>query len=246
MHPTDGTISQEVFEPVQASGQAFPHTGRDYRANRGDTVRTIADGTVIHAGSGPVPDWLANRFQLFPGSSSGGNYVFIQHEGWVEYFGHLDTIDVGPGATVRRGQRIGGAGDSGAAQGVHLHYEVIEEPCPGIFPWGRYHPQLQIDHENRIAGELILTGTILEETVSEQIVKLDAQQADDIAIAAARYMMEMAHGNLLINAVQAESIVQATTGRTVEAVNATADGKEISRQQADDIAQAAANYGKQK
>lgn len=151
MHPTDGRITQEVFAENQASGQAFPHTGRDYAANRGDTVRTIANGTVIHSGNGPVPDWLASRFQLFPGSTNAGNYVFIQHDGWVEYFGHLNSIDVGSGAFVRRGQRIGGAGDSGAALGVHLHYEVILEPCPADYPWGRYHPQLQIDYEDRAA-----------------------------------------------------------------------------------------------
>ena len=152
MHPTKGWISQEVFNANQASGQDFPHTGRDYAGERGQDVITIAPGTVIHAASGPVPDWLARRFQLVPGSTAGGNYVFVQHDGWVEYFGHLEEINVRNGQALTRGQRVGGMGDSGNAQGVHLHYEVILEPCGAEFPWGRYHPQLQIDYEDTHAG----------------------------------------------------------------------------------------------
>lgn len=191
MHPTDGRITQEVFNAIQASGQAFPHTGRDYAANRGDTVRTIADGVILVTGSGAVPDWLANRFMLVPGSAAAGNYVFIEHEGWVEYFGHLHSIDVKPGQRVARGTRIGGAGDSGNALGVHLHYEVIVEPCTTTFPWGRYHPQAQIELEDSLANgtdvkEMPLsredlnaiqamhdvTRTFLKDRLEESVVKL--------------------------------------------------------------------------
>ena len=154
MHPTDGRITQEVFNPNQASGQAFLHTGRDYAGNRGDTIRTIADGVVLYVTreNEPVPDWLANRFMLVPGSAAGGNSLFIEHDGWVEYFGHMENIAVKVGERVRRGQTVGGVGDSGNAFGCHLHYEVIVEPCPASFPWGRYHPQNQIDYEDAHAG----------------------------------------------------------------------------------------------
>lgn len=160
MHPVNGWISQEVFNENQASGQPFPHVGRDYAADRGAEVRTIAPGTVIYVTreGEPVPDWLANRFMLVPGSTAGGNSVFVQHDGWVEYFGHLENTTVRAGQGLARGQSIGGAGDSGNAQGVHLHYEVIIEPCPAVFPWGRYHPQLQIDLEDSLSTHTL--GTI--------------------------------------------------------------------------------------
>ena len=118
MHPADGRISQEVFDPEQASGQPWPHTGRDYAVNLNAPIRTISDGVVIYAGNAPVTNALATRFMLVPGSMAGGNYVFIQHGGWVEYFGHLNRIDVKTGQTVWRGQTIGGAGQTGNALGV--------------------------------------------------------------------------------------------------------------------------------
>lgn len=167
MHPTDGRITQEVFNPNQASGQAFPHTGRDYAGNRGDTIRTIADGDVLYVTreNEPVPAWLANRFMLVPGSMAGGNSLFIQHDGWVEYFGHMQNITVKAGDRVRRGQRVGGVGDSGNASGCHLHYEVIAEPCPASYPWGRYHPQNQIDYEDAHGGaaSIMPTGNTTQE-----------------------------------------------------------------------------------
>ena len=73
---------------------------------------------------------------------------------------------------------------------------------------------------------------------------IDAQQAEDIAQRAAALVVEALNGRVLINPVQAESIVQATTARTAASVG-QADGALIDKQQADDIAQAAARYNQQ-
>lgn len=74
---------------------------------------------------------------------------------------------------------------------------------------------------------------------------IDAQQAEDIAQRAADLVFARLDNNVRINAVQAESIVQATTARTTDAVDARSNGKVINAQQADDIAQAAARYNQE-
>ena len=38
---------------------------------------------------------------------------------------HLDRIDVQPGDTLRKAQRLGLAGATGRASGPHLHWSVV-------------------------------------------------------------------------------------------------------------------------
>ena len=60
-----------------------------------------------------------------------GKAVFISHGyGLTTRFGHLSSIDVEPGTQVRRGQRIGGVGNTGRSTGYHLHYEVRVDGKP--------------------------------------------------------------------------------------------------------------------
>lgn len=41
-------------------------------------------------------------------------------------FAHLSEIHVRPGQTVKRGEKIGRMGNTGASQGAHLHLDVVE------------------------------------------------------------------------------------------------------------------------
>lgn len=55
-----------------------------------------------------------------------GNTVMINHSnGMVTLYGHLNSINVSPGQSVSRGQRIGIMGNTGDSFGIHLHFEVI-------------------------------------------------------------------------------------------------------------------------
>jgi murein DD-endopeptidase MepM/ murein hydrolase activator NlpD len=87
------------------------HTGIDIAAPDGASVYATADGVVKQAG----PD------------GSYGNLIIIDNGfGYETYFAHLSAIAKGiePGASVKRGEKIGYVGQTGLTTGPHLHYEI--------------------------------------------------------------------------------------------------------------------------
>ena len=55
-----------------------------------------------------------------------GNTVILDHGmGLFTLYGHLRSIDVPVGATVKRGQTLGLTGETGLAAGDHLHFSVM-------------------------------------------------------------------------------------------------------------------------
>lgn len=72
------------------------------------------DGVVVEAQTGTGSAWTL------------GKYVLIQHSnGIYTQYAHLNTISVSVGQTVRKGQVIGGMGETGHATGVHLHFAAF-------------------------------------------------------------------------------------------------------------------------
>ncbi len=93
------------------------HEGLDFKAKTGDMVRATSAGTVIFAG-----DEAPERF---------GNLVVIDHgNGWHSAYGHLSKITVKKDETVRAGERIGLAGQTGEATGPELHFEIRKDGMP--------------------------------------------------------------------------------------------------------------------
>jgi len=75
----------------------------------GDPVRATANGTVTIAG------WQGGY----------GKMVDIDHgNGFSTRYGHLSSMDVEVGKTVKTGQVIGEVGSTGRSTGPHLHYET--------------------------------------------------------------------------------------------------------------------------
>lgn len=69
------------------------------------------DGVVVTATKGTGSGW------------SLGNYVVIKHDNNIyTQYAHLDVISVREGQTVKKGQVVGGIGETGRATGVHLHF----------------------------------------------------------------------------------------------------------------------------
>src|SRR5437667_2636164 len=91
---------------------------RDANGDALDEVRAIADGKVVHV-------------NLVPGYSNYGKYIVIEHRwdgsNYYSLYGHLSSVAVQPGETVRRGQRIGVMGYTGTGinrERAHLHLEL--------------------------------------------------------------------------------------------------------------------------
>src|SRR6266566_5185465 len=91
---------------------------RDANGDPLDEVRAIADGRVVHLNS-------------VPGYSNYGKYIVIEHRwggsSYYSLYGHLSSIGIQPGESVRRGQRIGVMGYTGVGLNqarAHLHLEL--------------------------------------------------------------------------------------------------------------------------
>jgi len=97
------------------SESAELHPGIDFRGQKGDPVKTTADGKVI-----------------FTGRKGGyGNCIIIKHKNDFEtLYGHLSRINVKEGQAVSTGDVIGKVGSTGHSTGNHLHYEVRKNGKP--------------------------------------------------------------------------------------------------------------------
>ncbi|MFV0126748.1 peptidoglycan DD-metalloendopeptidase family protein [Streptomyces sp. HMX112] len=105
-------VSAGVTTPYRASGSMWSsgyHTGVDFAAPSGSTVKAVGPGTVVSAG------W----------SGAYGNEVVIQHsDGNYSQYAHLSSLSVSAGQTVSGGQQIGLSGSTGNSSGPHLHFEI--------------------------------------------------------------------------------------------------------------------------
>lgn len=98
-------------DPFDANASDF-HTGIDLAASQGAEVYTAADGVVRVAGT----------------HKSYGNYIRILHQNGDEtLYAHMQYLFVRPGQSVRAGQLLGTAGQTGNVTGPHLHFELLHE-----------------------------------------------------------------------------------------------------------------------
>lgn len=91
------------------------HKGIDLASNKGNKVKTMADGIVTKSGWG----------------SGYGKVIEIDHgNGFKTKYAHLNAIYVKKGEEVKNGQAIGEVGSTGRSTGPHLHYEILYEGVP--------------------------------------------------------------------------------------------------------------------
>lgn len=112
-------VSGGTSTPYHQSGSMWSsgyHTGVDFIASTGTTVRAVGAGTVVSAGWG----------------GAYGNEVVIRHaDGKYSQYGHLSQLSVSVGQSVTAGQRIGLSGATGNVTGPHLHFEIRTGPSYG-------------------------------------------------------------------------------------------------------------------
>jgi murein DD-endopeptidase MepM/ murein hydrolase activator NlpD len=91
------------------------HLGFDLAVNQHTPVVAANDGAVVQTG------W----FGIY------GNAVILDHGcGLQTLYGHLSSIDVKEGESVKREQVIGHSGQTGLAGGDHLHFAVLLDGIP--------------------------------------------------------------------------------------------------------------------
>ncbi|MFI9611649.1 transglycosylase family protein [Streptomyces sp. NPDC052023] len=109
-------VSGPLGTAYHATGSSWSkgyHTGVDFPAPTGTSVKAVGAGQVVDAGWG----------------GSFGYQVVIRHsDGRYSQYAHLSAISVRPGQSVSAGQRIGRVGSTGNSTGPHLHFEVRTGP----------------------------------------------------------------------------------------------------------------------
>ncbi|MES5818393.1 M23 family metallopeptidase [Streptomyces sp. RG80] len=107
--PISGSYISTGYKAGGAVWSSGSHTGVDFHAASGTSVRSVGSGTVVEAG------W---------GGSYGNNVVIKMNDGTYTQYGHLSSIGVSVGQTVTPGQQIGLSGATGNVTGPHLHFEA--------------------------------------------------------------------------------------------------------------------------
>jgi len=139
--PWEGGQYGFVRNPVRTpAGLLFSrlHEGIDIKPIRRDAagvplddVWSVADGRVVH-------------INLLPGASNYGRYVVVEHT-WAgcryySLYAHLNTITVTPGAVVKKSDKLGVVGFTGAGidlRRAHLHFELNLMLSSGFDDWHR-------------------------------------------------------------------------------------------------------------
>ncbi|MEU9733703.1 M23 family metallopeptidase [Streptomyces sp. NPDC048002] len=107
--PISGSYVSTGYKAGGAVWSSGSHTGVDFHAAGGTSVRSVGVGTVVEAG------W---------GGGYGNQIVIKMHDGTYTQYGHLSSIGVSVGQSVTPGQQIGLSGSTGNVTGAHLHFEA--------------------------------------------------------------------------------------------------------------------------
>jgi murein DD-endopeptidase MepM/ murein hydrolase activator NlpD len=122
----------------QVGSWARYHTGFDFAAPIGTTIRAPANGVVTNAGRGSASGWA-------------GNYVAIKYpDGTQSLMAHMSTVAVQVGQKVTGCETVGAIGMTGRTFGPHVHFEIYPA---GITPGDVYKavnpvPWLKAHHLN--------------------------------------------------------------------------------------------------
>jgi septal ring factor EnvC (AmiA/AmiB activator) len=88
--------------------------GLEIQASENEPVKAVADGQIKRV------DWLRGM----------GNLVFLDHGGFYTVYGHLETVQVALGETIKAGRIVGQVGDKSSFYGPTLHFEVWKGITP--------------------------------------------------------------------------------------------------------------------
>jgi murein DD-endopeptidase MepM/ murein hydrolase activator NlpD len=103
-------VRGKILSGYGTKANGLHNDGINIAAPRGAPVKAAENGVVVYAG---------NQLKGF------GNLVLVRHaDKWMTAYGHMDSLSVAKGQTVKKGERLGGAGSTGGVVGPQLHFEV--------------------------------------------------------------------------------------------------------------------------
>lgn len=109
--PVEGPIGSGFgFRTDPITGRAALHTGLDFPAPSGTSIKVAAAGVIVGIDVDPAY----------------GNMIDVDHgNGLVTRYAHTSKVLVKEGEVVQRGQQIALVGSTGRSTGPHLHFEVL-------------------------------------------------------------------------------------------------------------------------
>jgi hypothetical protein len=150
--PPDNTFVDTIYRYGTTHNETRdPHHGVEFLNKFGTPVHAAGDGEVQFAG----PD---NEALYSPWDDFYGNLIVIRHaDERYTLYAHLSEINVEAGAEVKTGDLIGEVGQSGAATGSHLHFEV-RQGSDGTDYLSTQNPELWLipneDEEGHMLGAI--------------------------------------------------------------------------------------------
>lgn len=113
-NPTGGAMRWPVKGKVISAYGAKPNGLK----NEGINI-AVPEGTGVRAAESGVVAYAGNELKGY------GNLVLVRHEGgWVTAYAHASELFVKRGDTVKRGDVIAKAGQTGSVSSPQLHFEV--------------------------------------------------------------------------------------------------------------------------
>ncbi|MGW0844696.1 LysM peptidoglycan-binding domain-containing M23 family metallopeptidase [Streptomyces sp. NPDC002787] len=114
--PLQGASIGTAYKTAGSMWSSGYHTGVDFVAPTGTSLKAVGAGTVVSAG------W---------GGAYGNQVVIKLADGYYAQYAHLSSISVSAGQSVTGGQQIGLSGATGNVTGPHLHFEIRTTPNYG-------------------------------------------------------------------------------------------------------------------
>ena len=132
---TETTASLPKEEPKAAASEGanpefrWPARGRviqGFKSGGNDGINiAVPEGTAVKAAEGGVVKYAGSELKGY------GNLVLIQHpNGFVSAYAHNGELDVKRGDSVKRGQTIAKAGQTGNVSSPQVHFELRKGSTP--------------------------------------------------------------------------------------------------------------------
>jgi len=167
--PANDSVDITYRYASTANGTRDPHHGVEIGAGYGTPVHAAGDGVILFAG----PDEEA---VYGPWKNFYGNMIVISHaDEFFTLYAHLSKIDVQQGEAITMGQKVGEVGQSGAATGSHLHFEVRRGDVEDYF--STMNPELWLTPRQDASGALMIS--VVDEALQFQRATLTIEQYSD-------------------------------------------------------------------